>query len=101
MLAAIIDNGNTWLFDIRDCTDIKANELFNDLEKRYMSNRYIGWLVNSDSMPDIIFNMPISRFMLNNPVSKELEDISKEEAELILEGLVQLRKNSKAKVKKL
>lgn len=96
MLAAIIDNGSTWLFDIRDSLEIDGNTLFNS----YNKDRYIGWLVNSDNMSNIVSQMPISRFMLNNPVTKQVEDITVEEANLIYQGLVNLRQKKKIKLQK-
>ena len=59
---------------------------------------YVEWLVNSEAMLDIILEIPINRFLLNNPVTTEV-DISVEEFFLILGGLVQLRKDKKMKVK--
>lgn len=86
MLAAVIDNGSTWLLDIRDNLDIDQEQLRNEWR-----NRYVGWLVNTDSMPDIIGGMPICRFMLKLP-DNTLEDISVKQAHQVLEGLVDLRK---------
>lgn len=96
MLAAIIDNGSTWLFDIHDNLEIDGNILFNYHNK----DRYIGWLVNSDNMFNIVSQMPISRFMLNNPVTKQVEDITVEEANIIYQGLVNLRQKKKIKSQK-
>lgn len=79
MLAAIIDNGSTWLFDIRDDLDIDQEQLRTEWRKRY-----VGWLVNTDSMPDIIFGMPVSRFLLKLP-DNTLEDISVKQAHQVLE----------------
>lgn len=87
MLAAIIDNGSTWLLDIRDNLDIDQEQLRTEWRKRY-----VGWLVNTDSMPDIIFGMPVSRFLLKLP-DNTLEDISVKQSHQVLEGLVQLRKS--------
>jgi len=91
MLAAIIDNGSTLLFDISDHPDINANDMYKDF-----NNRYIGWLVNRDNISDIIAKMPISRFMLLHPTDKTVVDISIEQANLIFEGLIHLR-DQKAK----
>ena len=87
MLAAIIDNGSTWLLDIRDNLEIDLEQLRTEWRKRY-----VGWLVNTDSMPEIIWGMPISRFMLKLP-DNTLEDISVKQAHAVYEGLVQLRKD--------
>lgn len=92
MLAAIIDNGSTWLLDIRDNLEINQEQL-----KKEWNMRYIGWLVNTDSMPDIIWGMPISRFMLKLP-DNTLEDISVRQAHEIYKELIQLRTNKEQKV---
>ncbi len=99
MLAAIIDNGSTWLLDIRDNLEINRQQLKNE-----WSQRYVGWLVNTDSISDIICEMPISRFMLKLP-DDNLEDISIKQAHEVYNGLIQLRKqgaasNPKEKTKK-
>ncbi len=99
MLAAIIDNGSTWLLDIRDNLEINREQLKNE-----WSQRYVGWLVNTDSISDIIYEMPISRFMLKLP-DDNLEDISIKQAHEVYNGLIQLRKqgaasNPKEKTKK-
>lgn len=94
MLVAIIDNGSTWLLDIRDNINIDGGTLNNEWNKRY-----VGWLVNTDFMPDIISNFPIRKFMLKLP-DGFLMDISFEQAIAIYEGLVELRKESNNKMKK-
>ena len=38
MLAAIIDNGSTWLLDIRDNLEIEQEQLRTEWRKRY-----VGW----------------------------------------------------------
>lgn len=81
MLAAIIDNGSTWLLDIRDNIEIDLNILESEWSKRY-----VGWLVNTDSMVDIIKGMPISRFILKHP-KNGLEDITFKQAYMLLEML--------------
>lgn len=43
-------------------------------------------------MPEIIWGMPISRFMLKLP-DNTLEDLSVKQAHAVYEGLVQLRKD--------
>ncbi|MGN1372012.1 MAG: hypothetical protein ACI4XM_07055 [Candidatus Coprovivens sp.] len=89
MFAAIIDNGSTWLLDIRDNLEIREEQLRKEWNKRY-----IGWLVNVDSMPDIIWGIPISRFMIKLP-DDTLEDISVKQAHMVYESLVKLRKDTK------
>lgn len=89
MLAAVIDNESTWLLDIRDNLEINQEQLRAEWQKRY-----VGWLVNTDSMPDIIWGMPISRFIIKLP-ENVLEDISVKKAHIIYEGLVQLRKDGR------
>lgn len=86
MLAAVIDNGSTWLLDIRDNLNIDQDTLRNEWRKRY-----VGWLVNTDAMPEIIWGMPISRFMLKLP-DNTLMDLSVDKAHKVYEGIVQLRK---------
>ena len=56
MLIAVIDNGSTWLYDVIDKLDIDLITLSNEMKRRY-----IGWLVNSDSIKEIIVNLPINR----------------------------------------
>lgn len=86
MLAAVIDNGSTWLLDIRDNLEISAEQLEKEWKKRY-----VGWLVNVDEMSYIIGEMPIRRFFLKRP-NQGLEDITSVQAHFLLEGLADLRR---------
>lgn len=88
MFAAIIDNGNTWLLDIRDNIEISLDDLQREWDKRY-----VGWLVNTDSMPEIIRGIPVIRFILKVP-DKGLEDISVAMAHQIYQALIDLRKGN-------
>lgn len=94
MLAAVIDNGSTWLLDIRDNLDIDLETL----EKEW-SRRYVGWLVNTNSMKDIIWGIPVSRFILKHP-DKGLEDISVKQAHMLYEMIAQYRLEKSGEITK-
>lgn len=89
MFAAVIDNGSTWLLDIRDNLDIDLVTL----EKEW-NRRYVGWLVNVDSMKDIIWGIPVSRFIIKSP-DKGLEDISVKQAHMLYEMMASYRQEKK------
>lgn len=89
MLAAVIENGSTWLLDIRDDVEISAEEL-----RKQWRKRYVGWLVNTDSMPEIIWGMPISRFLVKLS-NGDLSDVSIKQAHSWLQEIVELRQQEK------
>ena len=86
MFAAIIDNGSTWLLDIRDDVEIDLERLQDEWSKRY-----VGWLVNTNSMSDIIWGIPVSRFILKKH-DNEFVDISVKQAHALYEMLANSRK---------
>lgn len=94
MLAAVIDNGSTWLLDIRDNLDIDLETL----EKEW-TKRYVGWLVNTNSMKDIIWGIPVSRFILKHP-DNGLEDISVKQAHMLYEMMAQYRQEKSGEITK-
>lgn len=91
MFAAIIDNGSTWLLDIRDDVEIDLERL-----REEWSKRYVGWLVNTNSMSDIIWGIPVSRFILKKH-DNELADISVKQAHALYEMLANSRKEQEEK----
>lgn len=93
MLAAVIDNGSTWLLDIKDNIDISNKDLENE-----WNLRYVGWIVNRDDISSIMNDMPISRYLLKDSNGK-LIDINVKIAHDIYNELSKIR-NSQSKVTK-
>ena len=87
MFAAVIENGSTWLLDIRDNLDIDLEIL----EKEW-TKRYVGWLVNVNSMKDIMTGLPISRFIIKHP-DNGLEEITHKQAYMLYEMMAQYRQD--------
>lgn len=88
MLAAIIDNGSTWLLNIKDDVEISLDKL-----KSEWSDRHFGWLVNTEDISDIIWGMPVSRFILRRH-DGSLRDITIKQAHFLYDQIVECRKNN-------
>ena len=94
MLAAVIDNGSTWLLDIKDNIDISNKELENE-----WNLRYVGWIVNRDDISSIMNDMPISRYLLKDSNGK-LIDINAKMAHDIYNELSKIRNSQSNAIKK-
>lgn len=94
MLAAVIDNGSTWLLNIKDNIGISNEELANEWK-----SRYVGWIVNTDDISSIMNAMPISRYLLKDSNGK-LKDIDVKTAHYIYEELPKIRNSQNNVIKK-
>ncbi len=82
MLAVIVDKENSWLFNIADEPNIDLSTLDSQF-----STRYIGWLVNTKGITQLVMQMPITRFSLKE-CDGTIREITREQAE-VLYGLVE------------
>jgi len=94
MLAAIIDNGSTWLLNIKDNVEITSEEIVKE-----WNSRYVGWIVNTDDISEVMWGMPVSRYMIKDTEGK-LKDISVKTAHYIYEELPKIRNITNKTIKK-
>lgn len=94
MLAAVIDNGSTWLLNINDNMQLSNEQLLNEWQ-----SRYVGWLVNANNMSGIMNAMPVTRYLLKDSNGK-LIDINFETAYYVYEELHKVKNNQNEIIRK-
>ena len=94
MFIAVIDNGTTWLLDIRDNLDIDLETLENE-----WTRRYVAWVVNREGIVSLIKGFNIKRFVIKHPETG-LEDITPEQACMLFEKMDEYRKNKSNSIHK-